>query len=68
MTLECSYTKFYAGSKKTCLGLLINVFYNAESSRYEAAVLEVDRNSASGYNSEVTIVPVDGLSITPRKG
>jgi hypothetical protein len=68
MTLECKYIKLYAGSRRVCFGLLVNVFYNSESGRHEAAVLEVDKTSPSGYNEVVQIVDLDSLSVTPKKG
>jgi hypothetical protein len=68
MIFECSYTKLYAGIKTIHHGIVISVFYNSENGRHEAAVLEVDKSFPTGYNDEVEIVPVEGLSIAPKKG
>jgi hypothetical protein len=67
MKLECKYIKLYAGSKTIHFGILINVFYNSENGRHEAAILEVDKGSPSGYNEIPQIVDLDSLSVTPKK-
>lgn len=67
-TFECTYTESNYNSNKICSGIVISVFYNSDKQIYEAAVLEVDRSFGVGYNSNARIVPLDNISITPKKG